>query len=72
MICEKVTLLLFAQIVQQLQSLKRIIIFDVKIYNLFSLNLSCVVYSELPACTKNIIHVYCIQKLIISYSVYVV
>ena len=39
-ICERVTLSLFAQIVwvQQLQSSKRIITFDVKIYHLFSLN----------------------------------
>ena len=38
--CERVTLSLFAQIVwvEQLQSSKRIITFDVKIYHLFSLN----------------------------------
>ena len=56
-ICKRVTLLL-AQIVQvqQLQSSILIIIFHLKIYNMFSLNSFCVVYAKLPVYTKNNIY----------------
>ena len=69
-ICERVTLSLFAQIVwvQQLQSSKRIITFDVKIYHLFSLNH----HVWFTANCLRVLKIIYIQNLIISYSVHIV
>ena len=69
-ICERVTLSLFAQIVwvQQLQSSKRIITFDVKIYHLFSLNH----HVWFTANCLRVLKIIYFQNLIISYSVHIV